>query len=53
MLQDVLARRRTEVQAINGQIVRHGRQFHIPTPINSLLFNLIKALEAGFASPAD
>jgi 2-dehydropantoate 2-reductase len=53
MLQDVLARRRTEVQAINGQIVRHGRQLHLPTPINTLLFNLIKALETGFARPAD
>jgi 2-dehydropantoate 2-reductase len=53
MLQDVLARRRTEVQAINGQIVSHGRQLKIPTPINTLLTNLIKALESGFESPSD
>jgi 2-dehydropantoate 2-reductase len=52
MLQDVLARRRTEVQAINGQIVLHGQQLKIPTPINTLLTNLIKALESGFESPS-
>jgi 2-dehydropantoate 2-reductase len=53
MLQDVLARRRTEVQAINGQLVSHGRWLKIPTPINTLLTNLIKALESGFDSPSD
>ncbi len=53
MLQDVLARRRTEVQAINGQIVLHGQQLKIPTPINFLLTNLIKALESSFKSHSD
>ena len=48
MLQDVLARRPTEIEAINGQIVAHGQQLQIPTPVNTLLFNLIKALESGF-----
>ncbi len=48
MLQDVLAGRKTEVEAINGQIVSHGRQLTIPTPINTLLTNLIKGLEASF-----
>jgi 2-dehydropantoate 2-reductase len=48
MLQDVLAGRKTEVEAINGQIVSHGRQLTIPTPINTLLTNLIKGLETSF-----
>jgi 2-dehydropantoate 2-reductase len=49
MLQDVLARRPTEIAAINGQIVAQGRQLKIPTPVNALLTNLVQALEAGFA----
>lgn len=48
MLQDVLNRRRTEIDAINGQIVARGRILQIPTPVNALLTDLIKALEAGF-----
>ena len=48
MLQDVLAQRRTEIDAINGQIVFHGQQLLIPTPINLCLTNLVKALEASF-----
>jgi 2-dehydropantoate 2-reductase len=48
MLQDVLAGRRTEVEAINGQIVAHGRQLHIPTPVNTVLTHLVKGLEASF-----
>ncbi len=49
MLQDVLGRRRTEIDAINGQIVAHGQQLQVPTPVNALLTNLIKSLESGFS----
>jgi 2-dehydropantoate 2-reductase len=49
MLQDVLGRRRTEIDAINGQIVAHGQKLKVPTPVNALLTNLIKALESGFS----
>jgi 2-dehydropantoate 2-reductase len=48
MLQDVLAQRPTEIDAINGQIVAHGQQLQVPTPVNALLTNLIKALESSF-----
>jgi 2-dehydropantoate 2-reductase len=48
MLQDVLARRQTEIEAINGQIVAHGQQLQVPTPINALLTNLLKAMESSF-----
>jgi 2-dehydropantoate 2-reductase len=50
MLQDVLAHRQTEIDAINGQIVTHGQQVQVPTPVNTLLTRLIKALESGFAA---
>jgi 2-dehydropantoate 2-reductase len=45
MLQDVLARRRTEVDAINGGIVQFGRQKGIPTPLNEAIVALITGLE--------
>jgi 2-dehydropantoate 2-reductase len=48
MLQDVLGQRQTEIEAINGQIVAHGQRLQIPTPVNALLTNLIKALESGY-----
>lgn len=51
MLQDVLAKRRTEIDVINGAIVAEGTRFGIATPHNETLVHLIKALEDGFAKP--
>lgn len=48
MLQDVLAGRQTEINAINGQIVAQGQRLRLPTPVNALLTQLIKALESSF-----
>jgi len=49
MLQDVLRRRRTEIEAINGAVVRAGESLGIPTPVNELLTELIRAIEASYA----
>lgn len=45
MLQDVEAKRRTEIDVINGAIVEAGREFKIPTPYNDTMLWLIKAWE--------
>ena len=45
MLQDISNGRKTEIDMINGAIVREGRALGIPTPINLALTNLIKTLE--------
>lgn len=45
MLQDVLKERITEVDMINGAIVREGDALGIPTPVNSVLTNLIQAIQ--------
>ncbi|MCJ2520952.1 MAG: 2-dehydropantoate 2-reductase [Candidatus Thermoplasmatota archaeon] len=50
MLQDLEKGRRTEIDSINGAIVERGREGGVSCPINSLLTNLVKALEE--ASPA-
>ena len=48
MLQDVLAKRRTEVEYINGFIVRQGQELGIPVPVNVVLLNLVKTIEASY-----
>ncbi|MBA3433116.1 MAG: 2-dehydropantoate 2-reductase [Actinobacteria bacterium] len=45
MLQDVEARRRTEIDFLNGGIGRFGRELGVPTPLNDTVTRLVKALE--------
>lgn len=45
MLADVLAGRRTEVDAINGAVVHRGAELGVPTPVNETLTQIIHALE--------
>jgi 2-dehydropantoate 2-reductase len=45
MLQDVEARRATEIDFLNGGIGRFGRELGVPTPLNDALTRLVKALE--------
>ena len=45
MLQDVLAKRATEVAAINGGIVKFGQEKGVPTPLNQAMWALINGLE--------
>jgi 2-dehydropantoate 2-reductase len=45
MLQDVLNGRPTEIDAINGKIVERGRQVDVPTPVNTALTLLVRAME--------
>jgi 2-dehydropantoate 2-reductase len=45
MLQDVLAKRPTEVAALNGGIVQFGAEHGIPTPLNQAIWALIDGLE--------
>lgn len=50
MLQDVLANRLTEIEALNAQIVSRGQALGVPTPVNATLTRLIRALETSFTS---
>jgi 2-dehydropantoate 2-reductase len=45
MLQDALAHRRTEIQALNGGIVRAGSEAGVPTPLHEAITALIEGLE--------
>jgi 2-dehydropantoate 2-reductase len=45
MLQDVDARRPTEIDYLNGGIVRFGRDYGVPTPLNEAIWALVKGVE--------
>lgn len=51
MLQDILAGRPTEVDFMNGAIVRCGQEAGVPTPLNQAMWALIKGLEKSWTNP--
>jgi 2-dehydropantoate 2-reductase len=51
MLQDVLAKRQTEVDFMNGAIVKWGEKNGVPTPLNKAVWELMKGLEHGWSDP--
>ncbi|HZR95454.1 MAG TPA: 2-dehydropantoate 2-reductase [Gaiellaceae bacterium] len=48
MLQDVEARRQTEIDYLNGGIVRFGREQGVPTRLNEAIWALVKGVEASW-----
>ena len=51
MLQDVLAKRQTEVDFMNGAIVGWGEKLGVPTPLNRAVWQLVKGLEHSWSDP--
>lgn len=45
MLQDRLAGRATEIESINGAVVREGERLGVPTPVTATLADLVRLLE--------
>jgi 2-dehydropantoate 2-reductase len=45
MLQDVLARRATEIDVLNGGIAAEGRRVGVPTPLHDCMVALVQGLE--------
>jgi 2-dehydropantoate 2-reductase len=45
MLQDVEARRQTEIDSINGGVAAIGDSIGVPCPLNSAIAKMIKGLE--------
>jgi 2-dehydropantoate 2-reductase len=50
--QDVMRGKPSEIDHLNGFIVRKGAEFGVPAPLNRLLHALVKALESGSDAPA-
>ena len=45
MLLDVLNNRPTEIDLINGAVVREGKKVGVPTPVNEVIVNIVKVKE--------
>jgi len=52
MLQDILRKKRTEVDFINGVIVRLGQELGIDVPTNKFLLDLVKTIESSYVQSA-
>jgi len=50
MLQDVLARRATEIDVLNGGIAAEGRRAGLPTPLHECMVALVKGLEKSWSA---
>jgi 2-dehydropantoate 2-reductase len=48
MLEDVEARRPTEIDLITGSLVREAEQLGVPVPLHTALYRLIRAREASW-----
>lgn len=46
--QDFQRRKRTEIDALNGYVVRRGAALGVPTPVNQSMVGLVKLREAQF-----
>jgi 2-dehydropantoate 2-reductase len=49
MLQDITRSKRTEIDYLNGVIVRMGKELGIDVPVNAMLVDLIKTIENSYA----
>ncbi|MBM3926669.1 MAG: 2-dehydropantoate 2-reductase [SAR202 cluster bacterium] len=45
MLQDLMKKRRTEIDYLNGYVVEKGKQANVPTPINEAITSLLTRVE--------
>ncbi|MHA1733659.1 MAG: ketopantoate reductase family protein [Promethearchaeota archaeon] len=45
MLQDIDGGKQTEIDSINGYVVKLGEKYNHPTPVNSCLVGLVKGIE--------
>jgi 2-dehydropantoate 2-reductase len=45
--QDMARRKPSEIEHLNGFVVRRGRELGVPTPANQALYALVKLIEAG------
>lgn len=48
MLQDIEAKRKTEVELFSGTVIALGKKHRVPTPVNEFLYQKIQELEKAF-----
>jgi 2-dehydropantoate 2-reductase len=47
--QDISRGRPTEIDSLNGYVVRRGKELGVSTPVNSTVYSLVKFIERGKA----
>lgn len=47
-LQDIRAKRPTEIDTLTGRVLELAREHNIPVPVNTMLYRLVKSLEANY-----
>ena len=52
MAQDVIKRRRTEIEHMNGFVVRKGREAGVPTPVSEVVVDIVRGIDAGAREPS-
>ena len=45
-LQDILAKKKTEIDALNGAVIKLAKEHQIDVPYNSAFYNMVRFLEA-------
>lgn len=53
MLQDVVNEKRTEIDFINGVIVRQGKALGIPVPVNDVLTSIVRTMEKSYPARSE
>ena len=48
MLADILSKKKTEIDYLNGAIVRQADSLGLRAPVNELLVDIVKTLESSF-----
>ncbi|PYM16574.1 MAG: hypothetical protein DMD81_12105, partial [Candidatus Rokuibacteriota bacterium] len=51
LLQDVLKKRRTEIEFLNGWVSQQGRKVGVKTPFNDAIVEVIKSFGVGKLTP--
>ena len=52
MAQDVIKRRRTEVELMNGFVVAKGREVGVKTPMSEVVVDIVRGIDAGTREPS-
>ena len=51
MAQDVIKRRRTEIDYMNGFVVAKGREASVPTPMSEVVVDIVRGIDGGTREP--
>jgi 2-dehydropantoate 2-reductase len=51
MAQDVIKRRRTEIELMNGHVLAKGREVGVATPVTEVVVDIVRGIDAGTREP--